>query len=113
VTLKSNGPSLHTAGHAIFRSFGGLRGRIEYQRFSIVYDARINWLGLHEIVAYKTSSGLGIRNIRGWQPHSKISINYALDSGKHYVLTSAYEDGRTPPNLEYLDKITYGLKFIF
>ena len=62
---------------------------------------------------YKTSAGLGMRNVRGWQPHSKVTISYALDPGKHYALTGTYEDGRTPPNLEYLDKVTFGLKFVF
>jgi hypothetical protein len=113
VMVGKTGPSLETAGHAIFRTFAGMLGKIEYRRFSIGYDERVNWLGLRESALYKTSSGLGARNVRGWQPHSKVSINYALDSGKHYVLTATYEDGRTPPNLEYLDKVNFGLKFIY
>jgi hypothetical protein len=113
VMVAKIGPSAETPGHRILRAFGGMRGKIEYRRFSIGYDERANWLGLREVVLYRTATGLGTRNVRGWQPHSKVSINYALDTAKHYVLTATYEDGRLPPNLEYLDKVNFGLKFIY
>jgi hypothetical protein len=113
VTNSKTHASINVEGNTIFRAFGGIRGKIEYLRFSISYDERAYWLGARETVAYKTTSGLGVRGVKGWQPHNNVSINYALDPGKHYVLTATYEDGRLPPNLEYLDKVTFGLKFLF
>jgi hypothetical protein len=113
VTDNKTNKSINVDGNTIFRAFGGVRGKIEYLRFSISYDERAYWLGVRETLAYKTTSGLGVRSVKGWQPHHKVSINYALDPGKHYVLTATYEDGRLPPNLEYLDKVTFGLKFLF
>jgi hypothetical protein len=113
VTNSKTRASINVAGNTIFRAFGGIRGKIEYLRFSITYDERVYWFGARETVGYATTSGLGVRSVKGWQPHNKVSINYALDPGKHYALAATYEDGRLPPNLEYLDKVTFGLKFLF
>jgi len=56
---------------------------------------------------------MGQPSVEGIQYHGKTSLDYALDRGKHYRFDITWENGRTPPLLEYLNKVDAGFKVVY
>ena len=70
-------------------------------------------LARHEDIAFKTDEGVGFRSLRGFHHHGEAVWSVAFDPAQHYNFTVTYENGRTAPNFEYLNKVSTGFKIIF
>jgi hypothetical protein len=103
--------------HPIFRSNLGMKGLLQWRLFSfpmsITLEERLMHLASHEEIAFTTDEGIGRRNLRGFHHHGEAAWNLAFDPAKHYNFTVTYENGRTAPNFEYLNKFSTGFKIIF
>lgn len=103
--------------HGIFRSNLGLKGTLQWRAFSLpmtlTFDERLMHLALSEEIAFTTDEGVGVRRLRGFHHRAEVSWDTAIDPAKHYNFTVKYENGRTAPNFEYLNKMSTGFKVIF
>jgi hypothetical protein len=99
--------------HGIFRMYAGGVAEFDYRRITVKLDAAIIEMALPETIGFVTTTGVGLRNVSGIQPHSKASFDYSFDPAKHYSWNVAYENGRSAPNFEYLNKFTSGIKVIY
>ena len=70
------------------------------------------YLGSTELIGFTTDAGASIRQVRGWHHRGIAKLNFALDPAKHYNFTVTYENGRSAPNFEYLNKLTGGIRII-
>lgn len=109
--------SITVPRHPIFRSNLGLKGTLQWRLFSfpmtLTLEERLMHLALHEDIAFETDEGVGFRSMRGFHHHGEAAWNLAFDPAKHYNFTITYENGRSAPNFEYLNKVSTGFKIIF
>jgi hypothetical protein len=100
--------------HPIFRTYAGFLASIEWKTFwiptTLSFDESVVFMATTEKIGYTTDAGAFLRQLRGFHPHSKVTLDFAFDPAKHYSFTAAYEDGRLAPNFEYLNKLTAGIK---
>jgi hypothetical protein len=109
--------SVSVPRHGIFRSNLGLKALLQWRMLSLpmtlTLDERLFHLASSEEIAFVTDEGVGIRRLRGFHHHGEVAWDVALDPAKHYNFTVKYENGRTAPNFEYLNKVSSGFKVIF
>jgi len=86
---------------------------LEYKRLSLRVDQSGSDLFLKEQIGYTTKTQVLIRKVDGLQPHSKLTADWYFDAVKHYSIEIAFEDGRTPPNFEYLNKVDSSFRVVF
>jgi hypothetical protein len=117
VTNAKKKASVLIPRHGIFRITPGFTGVFEWRTFMIpttlTLDESVIYMAKPEQIGFTTDSGVGLRSIRGWQPHFSTSFDFALDPGRHYSFNITYENGRSAPNFEYLNKLTAGIKVKF
>jgi hypothetical protein len=113
VTNSKTHTSVTVPHHEITRGIAGILGKIEYRKATLSLDEAMIGLASQETIGFTTDTGVGVRRISGVQPHSKVTLDYFLDSGKHYALSLIYENGRMPPNFEYLNRVIWGLKVLY
>ena len=53
------------------------------------------------------------KTVSSFQPHTKLSYSLYLDDAKHFAGSFSWEDGRTAPSFQYLNKVTAGLQVTF
>ncbi len=99
--------------HGVARTSVGLQNTFEYRRATVTIDSAMIYFGIDEIVGFTTKKDAALRRLEGIQPHSKLSFDYALDAAKHFSANITYENGRSAPNFEFLNKIDTGIKVIF
>ncbi|SRR6266436_3044325 len=116
-TIKGQELSVVVPQHGILRFYGGFVGSLEWRTFSIpttlTLDDSIIYMATREKIGYTTDSGVFLRQVRGFQPHFSTSLDFAIDSARHYSFNITYEDGRVAPNFEYLNKLTSGIKVLY
>jgi hypothetical protein len=103
--------------HNIFRIVPALSGAIEWRTGSLpttlTLDESVTYLAAQEQVGLVTDTGVSLRKVQGFQPRFVSSIEFALDAARHYSFEIKYENGRSAPNFEYLNKVTTGIKVKF
>jgi hypothetical protein len=103
--------------HPIFRTYVGLNTVIERklfsQPFTLCFDGYLLHLGQKETIGFVVDSGVALRRLEGFHPYGKASLNIPLDPTKHYNLVFTFENGRSSPNFEYLNKTSAGIKVIY
>ncbi len=99
--------------HAIFRVYTGGVAEVDYKRAILKLDGAMIEMALPETIGFTTSSGVAFRRVSGIQPHTKASIDFSFDQAKHYSWNVTYENGRSAPNFEYLNKVSSGIKVIY
>jgi hypothetical protein len=77
---------------------------------SLTIDENISYLWKPEIIGSVTTEGVNLRRIRGFQHRGKASFDIFLDPAKRYSFNISYENGRSAPNFEYLNKVTTGFR---
>jgi len=112
-TKVSGHPFVVVPGHPILRGYAGINLELDIYRFAFTLDEALLGLAHKEIIGYTTSSGVATREVEGIQHHAKASFDLAIDPGRHYHFTVGYENGRSAPNFEYLNKVDTGLKVLF
>jgi hypothetical protein len=113
VTNTTTKVSVTVPAHTIARTYVGLQTTLEYKRATLAFDSSMIDFGTQEIIGYTTKKSALLRHVDGIQPHTKLSFDYALDVTKHFSLNISYENGRSAPNFEYLNKVDTGLKLLF
>jgi hypothetical protein len=103
--------------HSIFRINSGFVGTFEWQSFflpvTLTLDESLIYNATTETIGYTTDDGAFLRVIRGVHPHFKTSLDFQLDSLKRYSLSLQFENGRSAPNFQYLNKFTGGIKVTY
>jgi hypothetical protein len=105
--------SVVVPSHSIARAYFGLKGTIQFWLASIDLDTSYIDMLDQETIGYTTSTQALLRRIKGWQPHAKAAFSVYLNPAKHAAFTITCENGRTPPNFEYLNKVDVGFKVIY
>jgi hypothetical protein len=105
--------SVLVPSHYIVRTYFGVKGTLEFWRSSIDVDGSYLDAIDEETIGYTTSTQALLRRVKGWQPHSKVGFNLFLDQPKHAAFNITFENGRTAPNFEYLNKVDVGFKVIY
>jgi len=119
--ITVNGSSVLTSAavprHKILRSYFGATGGFEWNTFDIPttlsFDYSIGYMVFNEFSGYSNNQGAFLRRIKGFQPRFITSFDFALDPAKHYNFTISYENGRSAPNFEYLNKLDAGIKVVY
>lgn len=116
-TVDDKDLSLLVPRHAIARSTVGFKANLEWYTFFIPTTLRLDesvfFLGVGEKIGYSTDQGVFLRQLKGFQPHFKTSLDFAFDPAKHYSFDVTFENGRQAPNFEYLNKLTAGLRVLY
>jgi hypothetical protein len=103
--------------HKIFRSYVGVTAIFEqkliYLPMTFTFDESLIHLAATESIGYKTDTGVGLRRLRGFHHRSVVTWGIAFDPTKRFNFVVTYENGRKAPNLEYLNKVTAGFKFLY
>jgi len=80
---------------------------------SLTLDEGVMFIGSREFAGFTNDDGAFLRSVRGFHPSFKTSLDFAIDPGRHYNFDITWENGRTPPGFEYLNKVTSGLKVVY
>jgi hypothetical protein len=109
--------SITVPRHSIFRSHLGIKGLLQWRLFSfpmtLTLEEHFMHLATREDIAFVTDEGVELRSLRGFHHHGEAAWNLAFDPAKHFNFTVTYENGRSAPNFEYLNKLSTGFKVIF
>ena len=109
--------SVEVPEFTIARATAGIISTFEWFTFKIpttlTLDESFTFIGLREFAGFTNEKGAFLRSVRGFHPKFKTSLDFAIDPGRHYSFNITWEDGRTPPSFEYLNKLTTGLKVIY
>jgi hypothetical protein len=105
------------APHSILRGFAGFNATFEREPFgfpvSLSFDERLFYLGKEEIVGTVIDNRIDIRRIKGLHPRSIISFDFYFNQVRRYSFNVTYENGRSAPNFEYLNKLSTGFKVVY
>ncbi len=113
VTNTTTSQSVTVPSHYIARTYFGIKGTVELWRTSTDVDASYLNMIDQETIGFTTTTEALLRRVQGWQPHSKVGFNLFLDQAKHSAFNITFENGRTAPNFEYLNKVDVGFKIIY
>jgi hypothetical protein len=117
VSDKATSTKVTVPSQGIARVYFGFRGEWEFPLWkfpsSITFDETGFYLAKTERIAFDDAKGAQIRSVSGLQPHSSLGLNLYFGQSQHYALTISYEDGRSAPSFEYLNKVQYGVKIKF
>ena len=116
-TVSKKGTSVFVPRHKIFRSYLGFVSTNEWNMFGVPTSLNIEeswvYLAARETIGFTTDSGVQLRQLHGFHPRSKVTLDFAFDPSKHYTFTVGYENGRLAPNFEYLNKLTGGIRIAY
>jgi hypothetical protein len=112
-TVAVGHSSVLVPAHQISRLYLGAHASASYGNMAVDLDG--SWANLFspETIGYTTKQAALLRTISGWQPHVRATATWFVDTTRHYGFTAAYEDGRTAPNFEYLNKVDAGFKVVY
>ena len=99
--------------HGIFRVYTGATTEFDYKWASLRLDASMIEIARPEIIGYTTTTGVALRHVSGIQPHFKTTFDWKLDPAGHYSWNITFENGRSAPNFEYLNKVSSGIKLLY
>jgi hypothetical protein len=101
----------------IFRAFGGFKGVLEFQMFTLPMsfnlDEKLFYLAERETVGAVIGNRIDIKRIKGFQPRGVLSFDAFLNQARRYSFNVTYENGRSAPNFEYLNKISAGFRVAY
>lgn len=118
-TIRNDRKKLKTIipSYNIFRTYLGVNTIIErkllFQPVTFTLNGYIVHLAQTETIGFSNFDGIVLRRLKGFQPFMKASLIIPLDPTKHYNLVFNYENGRTSPNFEYLNKTSAGIKIVY
>ncbi|NYF51082.1 hypothetical protein [Tunturiibacter gelidoferens] len=109
----ANLPNIDIPTYSISRFYFGSQATATYGINSVTFDG--SWVELFntETAPFKTNSIVYSRTVSGLQPHAKGTYNISLDQAKHFSGSLSWENGRTAPSFQYLNKVTAGILVIY
>jgi len=110
VTDAKGNESVTVPAYGINRFYAGLSASAQVSIITLTLDSSYVDLISRETIGYTTTTGAFLRKLDGWQPHTKLVVNFALNKAKTLALSLTYEDGRSEPNFQYLNKFDAGLQ---
>jgi hypothetical protein len=98
----------------IARVYLGIHGTAQVlQRNNFTIDASYVDLFSTETVPYTVNKVVFARSLSGFQPHAKLTYSFTFDEAKHFAGSIAWENGRSAPTFQYLNKVTVGLQVTY
>jgi hypothetical protein len=99
--------------YGIGRLYIGLYGSVQAGILSFSVDS--SWVDLlsSETIGYTTKTAALLRIVSGWQPNTTAAVSITFDQAKHYGFTLNYQNGRSAPNFQYLNKFSAGVKITY
>lgn len=106
-------PNVNIPAYSISRIYFGSQATIQLGISSVTFDG--SWVELFdpETGPFTASNVVSPRTVSGLQPHAKGTYNISLDQENHFSGSIAWENGRSAPSFEYLNKVTVGLQVIY
>ena len=115
--VKGTEFSVFVPRHKILRSYLGFTSTTELNDLPLPLTLEIEeslvHLGTSELIGFTTDDGAFLKQLRGFHHQGKAKFSFAIDRSKHYSLTLTYENGRWAPNLEYLNKLSTGIRIAY
>lgn len=113
VTNGKTKDTVTVPSHTISRAYFGVKGTLQYWLASVDLDASFVDMFQKETIGYTTNTQALLRQVEGWQPHTKLNFAVSFSKAKHEAFNVTFENGRTAPNFEYLNKVDVGFKVIY
>ncbi|MCA1612568.1 MAG: hypothetical protein LC800_00130 [Acidobacteria bacterium] len=115
--VKGTEFSVFVPRHKILRSYLGFNSTTEFNDLpfplTLEIEESLVHLGTSELIGFTTDDGAFLKQLRGFHHQGKAKFSFAIDRSKHYSLTLTYENGRWAPNLEYLNKLSTGIRIAY
>jgi hypothetical protein len=113
ITNPKGNPSANISQYNIARLYLGVHGTAQLGRNTLNLDG--SWVDLfaNEIVPFTVQKITSATTISGLQPHAKATYSLFLDDTKHFAGTCSWENGRSAPSFQYLNKVTVGVQVIY
>jgi hypothetical protein len=107
-------PATDIPTYDIARVYLGVHGTAQVlQRNNLTLDASYVDLFSTETVPYTVNKVVFARRLSGFQPHTKLTYSFTFDEAKHFAGSIAWENGRSAPSFQYLNKVTVGLQVTY
>jgi hypothetical protein len=106
-------PNVDIPTYSISRIYFGSQTTVQYGINSVTFDG--SWFDLFfvETAPFTTNNVVSSRTVSGLQPHAKGTYNISLDQEKHFSGSISWENGRSAPSFEYLNKVTVGIQVVY
>lgn len=103
--------------HSIFRGYAGFKSTFEWELFtlpmSFSIDEKLSYLADQETIGSIIGNRINIRRIKGFHNRGVASWDIFLNQVRRYSFNITYENGRSAPNFEYLNKVSAGLRIVY
>ncbi len=106
-------PNVHIPTYSISRIYFGSQTTVQYGISSVTFDGSWCELFFVETAPFTTNNVVSSRTVSGLQPHAKSTYNISLDQEKHFSGSISWENGRSAPSFEYLNKVTVGIQVVY
>jgi hypothetical protein len=106
-------PNVHIPTYSISRLYFGSQATVQYGINSVTFDGSWFELFFAETAPVTTNNVVSSRNVSGLQTHAKGTYNIGLDQEKHFSGSISWENGRSAPSFEYLNKVTVGIQVVY
>jgi hypothetical protein len=113
ISNPSGHPPASIPTYNISRIYLGIHGSAQRGRNTVSVDGSYVDLLLGETVPVTVNKIVFAKTVSSFQPHTKLSYSLYLDDAKHFAGSISWEDGRTAPSFQYLNKVTAGLQVTF
>ena len=106
-------PKVDIPTYSISRIYFGSQATVQYGISSVTLDGSWFELFLVETAPFTINNVVSSRTVSGLQPHAKGTYNISLDQEKHFSGSISWENGRSAPSFEYLNKVTLGIQVVY
>ena len=122
IEVKSRNLSETIPKYKIFRSYFGFTETLETNLFGFPINLSLEETAYHFATQARIGSTrdeylngnlvkvIDIRKVKGFQHYGSLSFDLFFNQMRRYSLNITYENGRKPPELNYLNKVTAGFK---
>jgi hypothetical protein len=113
VNSTAGQPNASVPTYAISRIYFGSQATLQISRNTFALDGYWVELFKPETVPFTQGSNVLTRAISGLQPHAKGTYNISIDQEGHFAGSIAWENGRSAPTFQYLNKVTVGVQVTY
>jgi hypothetical protein len=106
-------PNVDIPTYSISRIYFGSQTTVQYGVSAVTFDGSWFELFFVETAPFTTNNVVSSRTVSGLQPHAKGTYNISLDQEKHFSGSISWENGRSAPSFEYLNKVTVGIQVVY
>jgi hypothetical protein len=106
-------PNVDIPTYSISRIYFGSQTTVQYGINSLTFDGSWFELFFVETAPFTTNNVVSSRTVSGLQPHARGTYNISLDQEKHFSGSISWENGRSAPSFEYLNRVTVGIQVVY